>query len=53
VRVTAAKIDYIVNGRVVHSTPRTGLTMKTDGNYGIRVNHMLDVQVDGFTVSKQ
>jgi hypothetical protein len=53
VRVTADKIDYVVNGRVVHSTPRTGLTMKTDGSYGLRVNHMLDVQVDGFTVSKQ
>ena len=53
VRVTADKIDYVVNGRIVHSTPRTGLTMKTDGSYGLRVNHMLDVQVDGFTVSKQ
>ena len=53
VRVTADKIDYLANSRVVHSTPRTGLTMKTDGSYGIRVNHVLEVQVDGFTVSKQ
>jgi hypothetical protein len=52
VRVTADKIDYVVNGRVVHSTPKTGLTMKTDGSYGIRINHALDVQVDGFAVSK-
>jgi len=27
--------------------------MKTDGSYGIRVNHVLEVQVDGFTISKQ
>jgi hypothetical protein len=53
VRVTAAKIDYLVNGTTVHSTPRTGLTMKTDGSYGIRVNHALDVMIDGFAISKQ
>ena len=52
VRVTADKIAYVVNGKVVRSTPKAGLTMKTDGLYGIRVNHMLDVQVDGFALSK-
>jgi hypothetical protein len=52
VRVLADKIDYVVNGKVVHSTPKTGLTMKTDGLYGIRVNHVLDVQVDGFALAK-
>jgi len=25
---------------------------KTDGIYGIRINHLLEVQVDGFSVSK-
>ena len=53
VRVAATKIDYLVNGTVVHTTPKTGLTMKTDGNYGIRVNHALEVMVDGFALSKQ
>jgi hypothetical protein len=52
VRVGANKIDYVVNGTVVHSTPKTGATAKTDGIYGIRVNHLLEVQVDGLTVSK-
>ena len=50
VRVGADKIDYAVNGQVVHSTPKSG--MKTDGTYGIRVNHQLEVQVDNFGVSK-
>ena len=53
VRVMADKIEYLVNGTSVHTTPKTGLTAKTDGIYGIRVNHLLEVQVDGFAVSKQ
>jgi hypothetical protein len=49
VRVGADKIDYVVNGTVVQSTPKTGV--KTDGLYGIRVNHQLEVQVDGLSKS--
>ena len=52
VRVAADKVDYVVNGSVVHTTPKTGATAKTDGLYGFRVNHQLEVQVDGFAVSK-
>jgi hypothetical protein len=50
VRVGADKIDYVVNGKVVHSAPKS--EAKTDGIYGIRVNHLLDVQIDGFGVTK-
>jgi hypothetical protein len=50
VRVGADKIDYVVNGTVVHSEPKG--SAKTDGIAGIRVNHQLDVQIDGFGVSK-
>ena len=52
VRVQPTKIDYVVNGTVVHSTPKTGAAAKTDGIYGIRVNHLLEVHVDGFGVAK-
>jgi hypothetical protein len=52
VRVAANKIDYLVNGTTVHSTPKTGMTAKTDGVYGIRVNHQLEVHIDGLAVSK-
>ena len=52
VRVGADRIDYVVNGAVVHTTPRTGATEQTDGIYGIRVNHQLEVQIDGLSVSK-
>lgn len=53
IRVQANKIDYAVNGTVVHSTPKTGMTAKTDGIVGIRINHMLEVHVDNFAVVKQ
>jgi hypothetical protein len=52
VRVTAGKIDYAVNGTIVHSTPRSGLTANTDGIYGMRVNHQLEVRVDDLALSK-
>lgn len=53
VRVMADKIEFVVNGTVVSTMPKTGQTLKTDGIYGIRVNHLLEVQVDGFAVLKQ
>jgi hypothetical protein len=52
VRVGATQIEYVVNGMVVHTTPKTGLTAQTDGIAGVRVNHQLDVTVDGFQVQQ-
>ena len=52
VRVGADKIDFVVNGTVVHTEPKSGATAKTDGIYGIRVNHLLEMQIDGFGISK-
>lgn len=52
VRVAGNTISYVVNGTVVHTTPKSGLTGRTDGIVGVRVNHQLDVQIDGFTVQK-
>jgi protein-disulfide isomerase len=51
VRVSGNTISYVVNGTVVHSTPRTG-GVKTDGLVGVRINHVLDVQVEGFELQK-
>ena len=50
VHVSADKIDFLVNGKVVKSMPKAG--QKTDGIYGIRINHMLDVDINGFGISK-
>jgi hypothetical protein len=52
VRVGADKIDYVVNGQVVHSTPKSGNSAKTDGIWGARVNHLLEVQIDNLGVTK-
>jgi len=49
VRVAADKVDFVVNGTTVHSMPKTGPLANTDGIYGMRVNHFLNVQIDGLT----
>jgi hypothetical protein len=53
VRVAGNTISYVVNGAVVHTTPKTGLTAKTDGIVGFRVNHVTEVMVDGFEIQKR
>jgi hypothetical protein len=52
VRVAGDKVDYVVNGTTVHSTPKSALAMSTDGIYGLRVNHFLNVRIDGLTMAK-
>ena len=52
VRVAPNGTEYLVNGTTVHTAPRTGPAAKTDGLFGIRVNHQLEVRIDGFGVSK-
>ncbi len=48
VRVAGDTISYVVNGTVVHSGPKGGTV--TNGIVGVRVNHVLDVEVEGFEV---
>ena len=50
VRVGADKVDFVVNGEVVNSQPKSAV--KTDGIAGIRVNHQLEVMITGFAVGK-
>ena len=51
VRVSADKVDYVVNGMVVATTPKTAVT--TDGIYGFRVNHaMPENMITGLSVTK-
>lgn len=46
VRVDAETATFAINGTTVHTMPRTDL--RTDGIYGFRVNHQLNVQVTNF-----
>ena len=50
VRVMGDTVSYVVNDTVVHTAPKGN--MRTDGLVGVRVNHMLDVQVEGFQLRK-
>jgi len=50
VRVAGDTVNFVVNGQVAHTMPKGA--MKTDGLVGFRVNHMLDVQVEGFQIVK-
>jgi hypothetical protein len=47
-RVTPGAIVFIVNGTVVNTWYGAGRVIPTDGIYGIRVNHFLDVEADRF-----
>ena len=52
VRVMPEKVDFVINGTVVKTLAKTGNAAKTDGIYGLRINHHLDVQVEGFGATK-
>jgi hypothetical protein len=50
VRVAGDAVSYVVNGTVVHTGPKGALA--TDGLAGVRVNHVLNVHIEGFAVAK-
>ena len=51
VRVGADEIEYVINGTVVHTTPNSGMAGRTDGIWGVRVNHQLPaIVVEGLGV---
>jgi hypothetical protein len=50
VRVAGDKVDFVVNGTVVHSAAKADLGATTDGIAGMRVNHLLEVMITGFGI---
>ena len=50
VAVGDRNISFKVNGTEVHSLPKEGAG--SNGIYGLRVNHNLDVRVEGFAVNR-
>src|SRR5205814_8667438 len=50
-RTRGSIIEFIVNGTVVNRWSGAARLVKTQGTYGIRVNHFLDVQIDGLGAS--
>jgi hypothetical protein len=41
VRVGADDVNFVVNGQVVHTAPKQGMVARTDGIWGVRINHRL------------
>jgi len=53
VRAGATNVEFVINGQVVNSTPRTSLAGATDGIWGVRVNHVIpSVTVEGLGVTR-
>jgi hypothetical protein len=50
ISVSGGKVSFLANGKEVYSTDAS--KVDTDGVVGLRVNHNLDVQVDGFAIKK-
>ncbi len=52
VRVGTYHTDFLVNGVVVYSAAKTGMAARTDGIWGVRVNHVLPaILVEGLGVT--
>lgn len=47
VEVTATASRLFANGQLIREIPRQGMTAITDGVVGLRVNHNLDVHIEG------
>lgn len=52
VRVGAEETEFVINGEVVFTAPQSGMAGRTDGIYGIRINHVIPgVRVENLSVS--
>jgi len=52
VRVGADATQFVVNGVVVFTAPKTGMAARTDGIWGVRVNHVIPgILVEGLGVT--
>ena len=52
VRVTPAAVEFLINDTPVNRWSGASRLVKTDGTYGIRVNHFLNVQIDRFAATR-
>ena len=52
VQVGESETQFVINGTVVHTAPNSGMAGRTDGVWGVRVNHRIPgVLVEGLGVS--
>jgi len=54
IHVAPDTVHFLVNGKLVQAVPKSALGgASTDGQTGIRINHNIDVHVDGWSVKQQ
>ena len=41
VRVGAEETEFVINGTVVYTAPKSGMAARSDGIYGVRINHRI------------
>jgi len=52
VRVSSTQTEFVINGTVVFTAPKDGMASRTDGTYGVRINHVMPgVLVENLTLS--
>jgi hypothetical protein len=53
VRVGTDETEFVVNGTVVHTVANEGMEGRTDGVWGVRVNHVIpNMHIDGLGISR-
>lgn len=53
VRVEANETQFLANGTVVHTAARTGMAARSDGIWGVRINHVIPgVRVEGLRLTR-
>jgi len=52
VRVGSSETEFVINGAVVYTAPKEGMAARTDGIFGVRINHVIPgVLVEGLGTS--
>ena len=53
VRVGADETQFLANGTVLHTAARTGMAARSDGIWGVRINHVIPgVRVEGLRLTR-
>ncbi len=52
IHVAKDTVHFVVNGKLVKAIAKSALGGATDGQAGLRVNHNMDLHIDGYAVKK-
>ena len=52
IHVAKDTVHFLINGKLVKAVAKSALGGSTDGQAGLRVNHNMDLHIDGYAVKK-